>query len=813
MSSKSSSLEKKIAFFQDLDALNKSTSDEDELEQGDQDLRSQGRSFFGAIQNPVKKGKYQKPSSVVQKHSPLLQKRTPSAPLIGARPDNPIIIEATPAGPNIKPQLQRPAVEPLESGIGDTPIPDSTCASRQAPQRSNSTPLPASRRLRSGIKEDSPSIGLALKKRKREAAVKQVPESERLFQGFKFYYIPDDDIHPARRMRIAKAREYGADWTRNISDATHVIVDKGLTYNNIQAVLSNSETAPAKSIVNEEYPIDCIRFKNLLNPIQKQYQIPGFPSTEASDLMKSTPASALEPKDEGEPTTKDLEAATRELGHYSPKAMPSQGRQPSRAVNHEVLNTSEVSSTDAHVMPSISLDKLSPGNREFKDGENVTPTISNVKPIPGPNDELLGLIELIQQYKHLPLEGDEDEVDLTGDAHSDGTDAGSGSDDDNDDRVKRQSVGKGFKPGQKVVSWEDKFACNQGGTLSSAAQNPNARTIEVLQNMCDYYTRVDDTWRTLAYRRAISTLKRQSVKIATAEDAYKLPNIGPRLATKIEEIVTTDRLKRLEYAQLEPIDHVLQLFLGIYDVGHSQANRWIAQGYRTLDELKEQAKLTKNQRIGVDHYEDLNSKIPRKGVEALGEVVRRAAAKIDAEVELIIGGSYRRGADHSNDIDFVVTKRGTSSRTELAEFLRRLIQTLEGDQFIVATLAQSHSPKGDGSKWHGCCVLPQMVGDKATKYTAVWRRIDFLLVPETELGAALIYFTGNDIFNRSIRLLASKKGMRLNQTGLYQEVAAGPRQRGKPKSATRGKLLEGRDERRIFEILGVKWREAHERIC
>ena len=72
-----------------------------------------------------------------------------------------------------------------------------------------------------------------------------------------------------------------------------------------------------------------------------------------------------------------------------------------------------------------------------------------------------------------------------------------------------------------------------------------------------------------------------------------------------------------------------------------------------------------------------------------------------------------------------------------------------------------------------------------------------------------MYFTGNDIFNRSIRLLASKKGMRLNQRGLYKDVMRGT-QRVK---VTEGELVEGRDERRIFEILGVKWREPHERWC
>ena len=77
------------------------------------------------------------------------------------------------------------------------------------------------------------------------------------------------------------------------------------------------------------------------------------------------------------------------------------------------------------------------------------------------------------------------------------------------------------------------------------------------------------------------------------------------------------------------------------------------------------------------------------------------------------------------------------------------------------------------------------------------------------MGAALIYFTGNDIFNRSIGLLASRKGMRLNQRGLWRDVLRG---KGRER-VTQGSLVESRSERRIFEVLGVPWRRPEERIC
>jgi len=77
------------------------------------------------------------------------------------------------------------------------------------------------------------------------------------------------------------------------------------------------------------------------------------------------------------------------------------------------------------------------------------------------------------------------------------------------------------------------------------------------------------------------------------------------------------------------------------------------------------------------------------------------------------------------------------------------------------------------------------------------------------MGAALLYFTGNDIFNRNMRLLASKKGMRLNQHMLFKDVMRGP---GRTK-LNEGTVVGGQDEKRIFDILGVPWHPPEHRNC
>ena len=387
-----------------------------------------------------------------------------------------------------------------------------------------------------------------------------------------------------------------------------------------------------------------------------------------------------------------------------------------------------------------------------------------------------------------PLDFDEDES----------SEDSLGLDESEEDRSKGEEKTTTKLKGSFNRSWQDNFICMSKHDGKGKSENPNAKTIEVLQQMAERYDRMQDHWRLTAYRRAIAALRKQSTKIMTMNEAFAIPFIGERLAKKIEEIVWTNRLKRLENTKLEPNDDVFQLFLKIYGVGCAQATKWIDQGYRTIDDLLKKAQLTKNHKIGIEHFDDFQTRIPRAEMDRHDQYVRETCSKIDAGIQFTIGGSYRRGAADSGDVDFIVTKPDCSVDVLRTIMLERVIPKLFDKGYLKVGLATT--AKEDGTKWHGAAALH---GD------TIWRRIDFLFVPWGELGAALIYFTGNDIFNRSLRLLASKKGMRLNQRGLYKDVIRGKNR----ERATQGTLVEGKDEEKIFELLGVPWRPPHHRIC
>lgn len=567
-------------------------------------------------------------------------------------------------------------------------------------------------------------------------------------------------------------------WCRNLVDATHIIVDKKLTYTDIERHLRDDPKLSEKVLVNENYPIDCLRHRIIANPGQSIYNITGMPTSSKQQVH--------------EPLSSDDDSAA------SLKTKP-RPKKPTKRASRIAACTQSGSDTTSQRSASLLATPSEHVAQSVVEDDELTQCIHEMKTAGNANE--LDDISM-------------DDNDITRPSSSTNRSDDSSSSDSSADKrpsKKRITRSNSSSKGEKSA-WQENFACMKGGTKDGAGNNPNADTIKVLQQMLDLHTQAGDNFRSKAYRMAIATLRTETKKICTVDEARALPHIG-RIAEKIEEIVNTNRLRQLEYALDDPRRQTLALFMKIYGVGQIQAQKWISQGLHTLEDLKAKAELNTNQKVGLDHFDDLNTRIPRREVEALANYIKRRATIIDRSVELIVGGSYRRGAENSGDIDLIVTRQGTSSTSELVPFLNKLVGTLTQEEFLTAALASHHDSAeevGGGSKWHGCCVLPKSAfpGPKE-EYQPIWRRIDLLLVPQSEMGAALVYFTGNDIFNRSMRLLARKKGMRLNQRGLFSDVL---RDRGGIKM-TAGTLLEGRDEKKIFAILGVRWREPHERWC
>jgi DNA polymerase/3'-5' exonuclease PolX len=274
-----------------------------------------------------------------------------------------------------------------------------------------------------------------------------------------------------------------------------------------------------------------------------------------------------------------------------------------------------------------------------------------------------------------------------------------------------------------------------------------------------------------AYQRAIDALRAAN---PTNTSSPVIPSvIGASIRAKIAEFLATGRIGELETQRSQAR---ARAELGaIMGAGPACVGRWIDMGILSVADLRRacaagSVTLTRMQKLGVRYYDDLNQRIPRNEVEAIGAAICRAATS-HPRATCTLAGSYRRGAATSGDVDCLVVGCST----------RELLSVLETDPKFVDTI---------------------MIGDEKAsvlyKGTRV-RQVDLLCVDAAGYFAALCYFTGGAIHNVQMRAAAKEQGYRLNQAGLYKMTPDGP------------VIVPLRSEKELYDTLGVCYVEPTDR--
>ncbi|XP_048843754.1 DNA polymerase lambda [Brienomyrus brachyistius] len=349
-------------------------------------------------------------------------------------------------------------------------------------------------------------------------------------------------------------------------------------------------------------------------------------------------------------------------------------------------------------------------------------------------------------------------------------------------------VGETSNPGDKPDS--GKWVCAQSSIAK--IQNHNQHITDKLEVLAKAYTHQGDKWRALGYSKAINALKSYHKSIDSYEEACKIPGIGKRMADKIQEIMESGHLRKLDYiGQDVP---VLELFSNIWGAGTKTAKLWYQQGFRTLEDISTKAQLNSQQKIGLKHYDDFLDRMPREEAAAIEKTVRDAAHCLNPGLLAVACGSYRRRKATCGDVDVLITHPdGKSHRNVFCQVLQNLHQS----GFLTDDLV-SHEENGEQKKYMGVCRLPGP-GHRH-------RRLDVIVVPYAEFACSLLYFTGSAHFNRSMRALAKTKKMSLSEHSLNRDVM----RQGSLKVCA-GIPLSTPTERDVFTYLGIPYREPHER--
>ncbi|XP_023815799.1 DNA polymerase lambda isoform X2 [Oryzias latipes] len=333
-----------------------------------------------------------------------------------------------------------------------------------------------------------------------------------------------------------------------------------------------------------------------------------------------------------------------------------------------------------------------------------------------------------------------------------------------------------------------KWVCAQSS--KSKTNNFNKHITDKLELLAKAYTHQGDKWRALGYSKAVNALKSYHKPVTSYQEACQIPGIGKRMADKIDEIMESGHLRKLDHiGEAVP---VLELFTNIWGAGAKTAQLWYQQGFRTLEDIRTKARLSATQKIGLKHYNDFLERMPREEAAAIEKVVREAVRTLDPGLVAVACGSYRRGKATCGDVDVLITHPDGKSHRGV---FSKVLQILHDDGFLTDDLV-SHEENGEQKKYMGVCRLP---GHRH-------RRLDIIIVPYDEFACALLYFTGSAHFNRSMRALAKTKGMSLSEHSLNKDVV----RQGTSKVCA-GSPVPTQTEKDVFSLLGIPYREPHER--
>ena len=265
-------------------------------------------------------------------------------------------------------------------------------------------------------------------------------------------------------------------------------------------------------------------------------------------------------------------------------------------------------------------------------------------------------------------------------------------------------------------------------------------------------------WNLKALKNAIYEISKYDKEILSgAQLKNEINGIGEKIALRIDEIISNGFLKEINEYENNNIDYNIDYknpFIDITGVGDVRAKKWLEEGIKNIDELKEainnkKIKSTHHIDIGLKYYNDFKQLIPREEIDIIKNIIKKCLKKIDKKYIFEICGSYRRGCSHSGDVDILITH---VTNYEDENHLINIVNALKEINLITDELTINGN-----TKFMGVCKI---------KNLPFYRRIDIRFVKYNSYYSSLLYFTGNKNFNILIRKKALSLNMSINEYGI-----------------------------------------------
>ncbi len=307
----------------------------------------------------------------------------------------------------------------------------------------------------------------------------------------------------------------------------------------------------------------------------------------------------------------------------------------------------------------------------------------------------------------------------------------------------------------------------------------------------------ENSFRVLGTRKVARIIEDLPEDVKTLQDQNRLeqtPGIGKSTVDKISEFLRTGHISEFEELAGRVPAGVLEM-LAISSVGVKTAHQlWKEAGITSVAELKKhlvegtmpklkgfgekkQLKIRQN----MEFMEEAGKRIGIGWALPLAEAYCDTVAKVTGVSQVQYCGSLRRGKETIGDIDILVCSEAEAVPTITAAILAH---------------EQTQQTVGAGET-------------KISIRTRAGLQVDFRIVAAQHWGAALQYFTGSKEHNVRLRELAIKRGLKLNEWGLFrdQQSVAGENEPGIYTALELAWLPpEMREDRGEIELAGLMYK-------
>ncbi len=287
----------------------------------------------------------------------------------------------------------------------------------------------------------------------------------------------------------------------------------------------------------------------------------------------------------------------------------------------------------------------------------------------------------------------------------------------------------------------------------------------------------DNPFRIRAYERAaqnIGSLTEDIEIVARENRLTEIPGIGKDLSSAIKEFLEKGKMKRYESLKKSLPQGLLELL------------RIPSLGPKTVKLLYDQLKIT-----GI---ESLKTAIKKHKLTGIYGIKEKTVENILKGIEFVEKGKERMYLAQANAIaqDFIGYLEGIPQAHKIcpAGSLRRKKETVRD----IDILALSDKPVKLMQAFSRAPLVKEVLSHGETKSSVRTTgdvQVDCRVVEDKSFGAALIYFTGSKNFNIKLRQLAIRKGLKINEYGVF---------RGKS-------FLCGETEEEVFKLLGMSYIE------